>query len=185
MPDPKQALLDSIYEQISPLMSEAGIDSEDLRVYLENKNRSKCDAKLHDSVELNDALVGKCYRQVLEYADNTSASTVHMKYYKVVSSRSDNQFRVTCLIFDDIPTYSFLYQNDRLWRVGSYFLGNFDMNTIECDSVMITDLVKYEEISIGEYNAALDSYIDKLKKLEFDPDYRRKRHVAIHKLSDN
>ena len=104
------------------------------------------------------------------------------KYYKVISERSSNEFRMEALTFTEHPTYWFNYQHlhNYNYSLGDYYNGKFGFTSIEvedypffCYSASGGGINFLTEISLEEYNQALDSYIQELKEIKWNPDHCR------------
>jgi hypothetical protein len=89
------------------------------------------------------------------------------RYYKVISERANNEYRVSCLIFDEYPWYWF----DE--GVVYYHMGDFDFRGINTDSIMINKLEGYEEIPEEEYNLAMHNYVQELCDLKWFANHKR------------
>lgn len=123
-----------------------------------NQRREKQDKKYAD----NQKYVGKCYELKTKNGK---------RYYKVVSVKGNNQFRVSCLVFDEKPTAKF---SPLLQRAIPHHNneGRIDFDGIYIEDVMIKktfmciSIEDMTEITEGEWRYALQRYIDQL--INFD-----------------
>ena len=126
--------------------------------YFYNQRKEKQDEKYAD----NQQYVGKCYEL------NTKKGK---RYYKVISIKGSNQFRVSCLVFDEKPSAKF---SPSISKIHLYHEneGLIDFESIDVESVMIkktfmcVSIEDMTEISEGEWRYALQRYIDQL--MDFD-----------------
>lgn len=108
------------------------------------------------------------------------------RYIKIVSPRGNNGYHMTVLCFDEHPHYWFDYQAHRAHFPGDYFYGDFDCTPIWTESIGFfchnilnksaaapTIFDEYEEISIEEYDEAMDAMIKELQCLNFPADHYR------------
>lgn len=106
----------------------------------------------------NQKYVGNCYELKTKNGK---------RYYKVVSVKSNNQFRVSCLVFDEKPTAKFsqLLQKAILHHDNE---GSIDFDGIYIEDVMIKktfmciSIEDMTEITEDEWRYALQRYIDQL-----------------------
>lgn len=139
--------------------------------------------QLRDAIEAHQEYVGKCYRRTVRPRSGMFPSIY--KYAKIVSSRAENQYHMTALTFVEHPLYWFEYQSHKMHFEGDYYLGNFDMvGGIQLESIgfFCNDLShrgfrqqieRWEEISIEDYNAAMDTYVRELQCSDFVADHYR------------
>ena len=107
--------------------------------------------KLEEKYEKNKALVGRCFVRR------------EQKFFKVVSIKSNNEYRVTCLVFKKDPEADFISK----WDMNSSYhhpnAGRIDFYGVYTDDILIKDLLEgCTEIDEEEYNSQLHKYIDKL-----------------------
>ena len=111
--------------------------------------------------ESHKNLIGKCFKN-------------NGKYYKVVSIRADNSYRISCLEFDEHPSYYFTKTSQRaFWHCD--YEGYFDFEGIYIDDEIIgkvhgnaPGLVDWEEITEEEYRAALKNYCEELLEIDWE-----------------
>lgn len=116
-------------------------------------------------------LIGKCFKKKTEKM---------WKYYKIISNHSSNEYWVSALTFDEYPTYRFdCYDNYS-------FFGEYSFQSIEvvdlpfyCYDIQSTAQTAIVgdsliEISLEEYNSAMDLYIKRLQKLKWPIDTWRR-----------
>lgn len=106
----------------------------------------------------NQKLVGKCYREKLD-DDNE-------RFYKVISIKSNNMFRVSCLCFNKKidPEFSNFYRINGSTNDNQ---GYIIVDTIDIDDPMVVDLIGYEEITKEEYNQQMIDYVRRLQNYDW------------------
>lgn len=132
-----------------------------------------------NSVEDNAYLVGKCFKMEVRPYNRLFPSM--WKYLKVVSNRAENEYRVTCLVFDEHPWYWFNYNSDRFAYNNDYYEGAFDFDGIYVEDIMVESpdtflpalLRDYIEISQTEYRIAYERYCEELINLKWEADHNR------------
>lgn len=122
------------------------------------------------------AALGRCFKmRVKSYFD---AFTEMWRYYKVISVNASCANCVSALRFDEYPSYWFNYQNFE--DDGKYF-GKYSFDGIvvedfpylcytEDSEIMKAVAAKMEEISLEEYNSAMNTYVMRLQALEWPTD---------------
>lgn len=126
--------------------------------YFNCKRKEKQDEKYNK----NQRYVGKCYE-----LDTKNGK----KFYKVISVKGDNQFRVSCLVFDEKPSVKF---SPAFSKAHSFHEneGHIDFDGIYVEDIMIKNtfmnitIENMTEISEGEWRYALQRYTNRL--IEFD-----------------
>lgn len=118
--------------------------------------RDRQEEELRSKVKSHQQYVGKCYRKTVQ--PHCGMLPPQHRCFKVVSARASNEYRVSVLVVDEVPTYWFGYNEHRVGCAGDYFLGQFDLTSPHIDEVLCGDLVKpgagFREVSEAEFNAA-------------------------------
>lgn len=162
------------------------LTEEDLK-YLQNElksiSREKEEEKMRAAVDSHMSLVGKCFKTHVQPYSKLFPEM--WRYYKIINARASNQYRVSALRFDEYPTYWFKYQASKIGHAGDYYFGDYEFTSIIVEdfpffcydlktknsSVIIGD--KLTEISLTEYNEAMNKYIERLQKLNWPADHYR------------
>lgn len=116
--------------------------------YFDHRRKEEQDKKYAE----NRKYFGKCYE-----LDTKNGR----RFYKVISVKGDNQFRVSCLVFDEKPSAKF-----------SPAFSKIDFDGIYVEDIMIKNtfmnitIENMTEISEGEWRYALQRYTNRL--IEFD-----------------
>lgn len=162
--------MENALQQIKEILRVNNLDAGALRRYLDKIVTDEEVDKLREAVDKNKIYVGKCY--ALPSFDTQMFPTMK-RYVKVVSERATDAYHVSCLVFHEVPTYWFNYQDSRVFRAGNFFLGNFDFDGIYVDEIHISDLGYGYEISLGEYNRLMQQYINDLQTMQWYADHYR------------
>lgn len=117
----------------------------------------------------NTDLVGRYFKT----PHKKSLFPVMYRYYKILSYRSENEYRVECLIFDEHPVYWFNSRLHKLPQPGNGFLGRFDFDSFITDSIMAKDIRNMQEITEEEFNGAARKYLEELLELKWTPNHNR------------
>lgn len=139
--------------------------------------------------------VGRCYKT--QVCPRSGVFPSMWRYYKILNFRyQGNPYYAECLMFDEYPLYWFNYQAHKYSYAGDYFLGTTDFEGIHVDAIPFLcnnvshinmhehiehfgdiSVGKYKElfteISLDEYNQAMDTYVNRLKKLHFTTNHAR------------
>lgn len=111
--------------------------------------------------ESHKNLIGKCFKN-------------NDKYFKVISIRADNDSRISCLEFDEHPSYYFTKTFQRaFWHCD--YEGYFDFDGIYVDDEILgkvygnaPGLVDWEEITEEEYKVAFKNYCEELLEMDWE-----------------
>ena len=155
-----------------------------LRSMIDNNVIDKKDEELKEKIKSNSIYVGKCYK--VKVKPNSGLFPEMYKYLKVISERSTNDCRMEVLTFEEHPVYWFEYQDNKGYSVGNYFCGSFDYVGIHTEDYPFfcyklgknlerqkKEIDYLEEISLEEYNTAMNQYIKELQELTWYPDHYR------------
>lgn len=153
-----------ILEELEKTYTEEQIE-EGFREY-EAYKREKTAAAIKTKIETNLALVGKYYKR--KVSPHNGMFSEMWKYYKIISNYSTNEYHVSALIFHEYPCYIFNYKISRIPKAENGLYGYFDFDGIFIDDVFIDNLENMIEISKQEYDEALDLYIDRLLKMDWN-----------------
>lgn len=158
------------FEALKEFMEKNDISPSDLQEMLRRKSEQDRHNAIKETMEGHKSLVGKCFR----YTKQTDRGLPPKNLYiKVISHRASNEWYVTCLVFDEHPSYLFEYQSSKIGNPGDYYLGRYDFTSIRTYEFMTNDVRLTNEISSEEYNAALTRYVDELEHLEWSADRDR------------
>lgn len=154
----------------------------DLMQEIKHQTRVKEEERIRAAVAEHAGLVGKCFKARIK--PHAGMSPEMWRYYKIISARAENEYRVSALRFDEYPTYWFNYKSSKIGRAGDYYFGHYDF-----DSIIIEDFPFYcydlhgkgyikvgdglTEISLSEYNTAMILYIDRLQEMKWPADHYR------------
>ena len=133
------------------------------------------------------SLVGRCFKTCAPL-DKTKCH----KYYKIISARSSTECRISALSFDEHPVYHFYHQISKSSLAGDGYFGKYDFNGIKiedfpfyCNSyrfknnnVLLTG-TNLQEISLQEFNIAMNNYINELQNMSFPADDIDKKDMKI------
>ena len=164
---------------VEKLYNKYSIDYDGIKNAIDNLARKERHNEIINKTRENLDLVGKCYKLYMGH----SRFPDMYKYYKVLSIQSENEYRVECLTFYEHPTYWFDTKLSIIGVPGNGYLGNFELYTVEVESIMAKDLRnkeyswnhsrKFEEISLEEYNVALRKHYEELINAEWITDHAR------------
>ena len=139
---------------IKKILDECYYDTiEEISSYCNNIKRINREKELNDKYAENAKLVGKCYRK-----NNT--------FYKVVSVKSNNEYRISCLTFDEHPSAEFRKLLQLGWSHPNE--GAIEFDGIYLSDPMVKDIINWDEISEESYNKYLDEYIASLKSFNWE-----------------
>lgn len=172
-----QALLELPSDQLNDIIDQ-----------VRKQTRVKEEERMREAVASHVELVGKCFKRRVK--PRSGMFPPMTRYYKIISARADNEYRVSALVFDEYPTYWFDYHSSKIGRPGDYYFGHYDFDGIhvvdfpfycnnllgeEDDEGIIRGTVgdTLTEITLEEYNAAMDLYIDRLQEMDWPPDHYR------------
>lgn len=151
---------------------------------IKHQIRVKEEEKMRAAVAEHAGLVGKCFKARVK--PHIGMFPEMWRYYKIISTRAENENRVSALRFDEYPTYWFDYRASEIGRAGDFYFGHYDFDGIIVEGlpfycydydlkgkeyIKIGD--KLTEISLSEYNTAMILYIDRLQEMEWPADHYR------------
>jgi len=157
--------------KLNKFCDENNVKVEDLIRNIRQAEYKKEEISLKDKVNSYKNLVGKCYRRLVK--PHSGMFPEMYRYYKVISERADSEYEVSCLIFDEAPTYWFEYQAHRVGMIGDYFLGEFEFEPIKVEGVRIDKLKNMEEISSNIFKHNLNLLGNKIAELPWYADHYR------------
>lgn len=175
--------IDELIKEIKSLTKD---EIYEIRDALDKAENGKKEEKLRAAVKEHRRYVGKCYKKRVKPCSKMFPEM--WRYYKVISERSENEYHMEVLTFDERPTYWFEYQSHYQSHKGYLagdFLGGFDFSGIhvtnyplfcfnhdrDVPGTYIIDTLT--EISIDEYNRAMDNYVKELQGLTWYADHCR------------
>ena len=154
----------------------------DLMQEIKHQTKVKEEERMRAAVAEHTGLVGKCFKARIK--PHAGMFPEMWRYYKIISTRAENENRVSVLRFDEYPTYWFDYRASEIGRAGDFYFGHYDF-----DSIIVEDFpfcyydlkgeghiqIRNEltEISLSEYNTAMILYIDRLQEMEWPADHYR------------
>ncbi len=155
-------LKNDLEEYITRLSSDYDISLTEILSWVDNivdKNLHLEEQKIN--IEKLDYL-NRCY--IMNPTQKSLEGKV-IKYVKVVSNLASTVDMVTCLCFNSNPYY---------WIMDSHHfsIGLFEFDGIWVDEIPIEELDSAiaTEVTLGEYNEAMDVFIDELKTFNFNID---------------
>lgn len=142
---------------------------------IKHQIRVKEEEKMRAAVAEHAGLVGKCFKARVK--PHFGMFPEMWRYYKIISTRAENENRVSALRFDEYPTCWFDYRASEIGRAGDFYFGHYDFDSIIVEGfplkgeghIQIRD--ELTEISLSEYNTAMILYIDRLQKMEWPADH--------------
>lgn len=127
--------------------------------------------ELRAAIRSHIKLVGKCYKTRVKPKDGLFPEM--WKYYKIISERASSEYCVSALTFNEFPVYWFNYQMSKTFRVGDYYCGEYDFESIIIENLNLYNDNDFIEISLKEYNEAMNLYIKRLQMLNWPADHYR------------
>ncbi len=146
-------------------------DVLDLMSTLSARERAGQHDQIKEIVDSHKSYVQKCYYK--EVKPHFGLIFPVKLYIKVVSERSFLSNEITVLSFHEHPWYWFSYNAHKDVQPGDYYLGRFDFSGIKAYSIDVSELEQLHEISLDEYNEAMDKYVKELQNMEWIPDHSR------------
>lgn len=151
----------------------------DLQKKIREQTREREEERMRAAVADHTALVGKCFK--VRVKPHSGMFPEMWRYYKIINARADNEYFISVLRFDEYPTYWFDYHNSKVGHAGDYYFGQYDF-----DGITVEDFPYYYynsknnffgenliEITLEEYNAAMNWYVKRLQDLEWPADHYR------------
>lgn len=154
------------------------LSDEDLQMLasrIRNGSLKRHDAEIRKKTESHAGYVGKCY--VKKVKPMSGAFPEMRKYYRVVSERADNEYRMTALTFTEKPLCSFRPRFSKTGLPGDGYSGSFRFDGIQAEDVPFfcfsfnggLEIDSMTEISEEEYFKALDAYVNEIKTMKWEP----------------
>jgi hypothetical protein len=162
---------DNLLKDLKAFCIEHNTKLKDLIYELKNSQKQVRQNEVIEKVNANKKLVGLCFRKKVK--PRSGMFPEMYRYYRIISERALTEYNVSCLIFDEIPTYWFDYQASLKGSIGDYFLGEFDFNPIWIDSININSLQNMEQIHEGIFKYELNSLGNKINALPWCADHYR------------
>lgn len=160
-----------LLSDLQKFAKEHNMSVNDIVSEIKHKERAHDETEMAKKVKANEHLVGKCFCKTVE--PRHSMFPVMKRFYKVVSNRSENEYRVECLVFDEHPTYWFKYQAHKIGFSGDFYLGSFEFEAFRTESKMAKDFARMNEISEEEFNEHAREYLNELLETKWIPDHYR------------
>lgn len=167
----KDNLKVELLNKLKELSKENNISLNDMSRLLGNESKKEQEEQLRDKVNDNKDLVGRYFYRLGH--PRSKMFPEMKKFYRVLSNRSENEYRVECLTFYEHPTYWFDYNAHKIGFPGDYYLGNFEFESFVVDSFMAKDIRSLTEISKEEFDSYAKKYLDELLNLEWLEDHYR------------
>lgn len=127
--------------------------------------------KIKETVAAHEQFVGRCF--VRETKGFNGMFPPMKQFLKCVSARAENEYRVTCLVFNEYPTYWFKYNAHMVGMAGDYFLGDFEFESVYTDTVMVKELKQFTEIAPEDFDDSLRVYTEELIGMKWVCDHYR------------
>lgn len=160
-----------LYNAVKKVQSDFNVSAREIEEMLMKMRKKEDMLMLRNRVQSNVKYVGLCYRRTVAPHDGLFPEI--SRYYKVISERSSNEYRVECLIFDEFPCYWFDYQSSMTFQAGNYYEGHFDFDSFWTDSVMVSSLEKMELVPSEEFDRKAKEYTAALLEMKWTPDHYR------------
>ena len=150
-------------------------DFEKLIKKIKDQRHTEEKKELRKKMENYSDLIGKCFK--IKKQLDTSFPEM-WRYYKIISPRAKDSQCVSVLCFDEHPTYWFSYYTSKTGRPEDYYLGNYIFSGIEVENFPFFypyfEKTALTEITLEEYNKAMNSYISELQKIKWPADHWRR-----------
>jgi hypothetical protein len=160
-----------LLNKLNKFCDENGVKLKDLVYDVSQLEREKRDVSIKEETNSHKNLVGKCYRRLVK--PRSGMFPEMYRYYKVISERASTSSAVSCLVFDEKPTYWFEYQAHLMGFPGDYFLGEFDFEPISVKEIRVDTLKNMEEIMEGVFKYELNWLGRKIAELPWYADHYR------------
>lgn len=162
----------SILQQIENIAKTNNKSLCDIRNILDTELRDVRNRKIQEMAEANKNLVGKCF--VYETEPRHGMFPRMKRYCKVLSHRSENEYRVECLMFYEHPFYWYDQKAHKIQQPGDWYLGEFDFDSFVVESIMAkTIMQRMTEISQKEYDEAAMRYTKALLEIPWCEEHYR------------
>lgn len=129
--------------------------------------QEKDEKELKLNVNSHKQCIGKCYKA---YHYDTLNNIKIIKYIKLVRAESKNEYWMEALMFENPLNYTFDKQAHLMHHRGDYLFGRIAYEGIKVKSVgwfTTSGQNGYEEISLEEFNKALDEHVEALKTMDW------------------
>jgi hypothetical protein len=156
-------------EDIKELAIKHGLKCDDIARKIQSVSADDQHKEIIAKTAEHKDMVGKCFKRIGHIPRFGDMNV----YYRIISERACNEFRVSALAFCEQPVYWFSYQSSRASRPGDWFLGNFDFDSFCVVEVMADEFSPGEEISREEFDAAMLSYTKRLMDMPWIADHYR------------
>lgn len=115
--------------------------------------------KAKNHIRDNKDLVGRCF---VRNSVNINGRNLPKIYYKVISARSENEYRVECLEFKEHPNTRFNKRLRMAFSSCDKLFGSFGHTFFYIESEMAKDIRKYSEISEEEFRNVAQQFFNEL-----------------------
>lgn len=149
------------------LLGMSNKELDELADEIRNIKREKEEADIVFTVESHKNCIGKCYKTI--HYDTLNDITI-TKYIKLIRAESENEYWMEALMFENPLSYKFNKQTHLMHHRGDYFFGHINYEGIRVDSIgwfTTAGQNGYEEISLEEFNKALDEHVETLKTIDW------------------
>ena len=160
-----------LLNEINKLAENFGISTEDILYQLKHEQRLKYETEMAEKVEHNKNLTDRYF-----YTEVEPMHTMFPKmkrFYHVLSARSENEYRVECLMFNEHPAYWFEYQAHKADFAGDYYLGHFEFESFTVDSIMANSFSHMTEITKEEFDEHARRYLGEMLEMKWVADHYR------------
>ena len=155
--------------ELNDFLVRHGMSRNDLSAYLKDMSKQDYEKRMQMQVEKNSDLVGRFFVHKVSHPMFPEMN----RYYRVVSNRCENEYRVSCLAFDEHPTYWFRYRSSKIGQPGDYYLGHYEFESFDVECMMADDIRSMCEITSVEYQKAAEAYLHELMEMQFPADHYR------------
>lgn len=161
----------TLISEVKALAEKYETSMDELLTELKHDRRLHSETEMAKQVNANKPLVGKCFCKNIE--PRHSMFPPMKRFYQIISNRSENEYRVECLVFDEHPTYWFKYQAHKAGFSGDFYLGSFEFEGFRTESKMAKNFTDMTEITKEEFNEHARLYLNELLETRWVPDHYR------------
>ena len=122
----------------------------------------ECD-RIKKTIKEHQQYVGKCYKR--DYMAG------NFRYVKLIASASRNEYWMEVLVFENPIQYRHPHTIHKISKPGDGVFGEIEYKGIRVESVNWFTIAQphgYEEISLEEYNEAMDKHVKMLKETKWE-----------------
>ena len=146
--------MSDLFQQFEEWCNEHNTQPEHIRDMMIDKCKQEQEQEIISRYESHRHLIGNYY-----YHDHA--------YYKVISIKANNEYRVSCLVFYENPSYNFTPLLHKA-RTYSDYEGTMCLDCIYVDDFLVSIIEGWQQISETEYRIAYEHFFNTLYGLEWD-----------------